>query len=128
MALSITTVESSDYLLIGRASGDAVLVSNFEIGANQAAVPMPGLTLVEPFPPAGTLPVGTGVFDDGNVAITNSGGDFNFSNTAIFADSNIGVRCRASAVGCNNGDSGTTFNGLAFPANGLTGNVDFDDL
>ncbi len=37
-ATALTTVESQPYLLIGNAINDAVLISNFEIGANQAPV------------------------------------------------------------------------------------------
>ena len=124
-AAALSTVESQPYLLIGNAINDAVLVSNFEIGANQAAVPMPGLTLVEPIP-GNTLPVFQGISGDGNVAVVDPDGQFNFSNLAIYAD--VGVECAGSAGDCNNGDSGTTFNTLPFPANGLTGNVDFSAL
>ncbi|MBT39492.1 MAG: hypothetical protein QF890_00495 [Myxococcota bacterium] len=125
---ALTTIESQRYLLIGNSINDSVLASNFEIGANQSSVPQSGLTLVEPFPPSGTLPVGVGITYDGNVAVVDPFGQFNFSDLNIFADPMIGVQCAGSAGSCNNGDSSTTFNGLAFPANGLTGGVDFTNL
>ncbi|MEE2677828.1 MAG: PEP-CTERM sorting domain-containing protein [Myxococcota bacterium] len=127
-AAAITTTESQPYLLIGSSINDAVIVSNFEIGANQSATPMSGLTLVEPFPPANTLPVFQGISSDGNVAVVDPTGQFNFSDLDIYADPLIGVRCAGSTGSCNNGASNTSFNGLGFPANGLTGNVDFSAL
>ena len=128
IAAAITTTESQPYLLIGSSINDAVIASNFEIGANQSATPMSGLTLVQPFPPANTLPVFQGISGDGNVAVVDPAGQFNFSDLDIYADPSIGVRCAASTGFCNNGDGNTTFNGLSFPANGLTGNVDFSAL
>ena len=125
---AVTTTHSAQYLLIGKSINDAVIASNFELGANRSAVPQSGLTLVEPFPPPNTLTVATGVSDDGNVAVVDPAGQFNFSNLDIFADPAIGVQCAGSTSSCNNGDSSTTFNGLPFPANGLTGGVDFTSL
>ena len=125
---ALTTTESQRYLLIGNSINDSVLASNFEIGANQSSTPQSGLTLAEPFPPPNTLPVGMGITNDGNVAVVDSNGQFNFSDLDIFADPAIGVQCAGSAGNCNNDDSNTTFNGLAFPANGLTGGVDFTNL
>ncbi len=124
-ANALAVPESQPYLLIGNSINDAVLISNFEIGANQAPVPMPGLTLVEPIP-LNTLPVGTGITGDGNVAVVDPSGQFNFSDLDIFAD--LGVQCASDAVSCNNGASNTTFNTLPFPATGLTGGVSFTDL
>ena len=125
---AVTTTESAQYLLIGTSINDAVLASNFELGANTSSVPMSGLSLAEPFPPPNTLTVDVGVSSDGNIAVVDPVGQFNFSDLDIYADPAIGVQCAGSAIDCNNGDSNTTFNGLAFPANGLTGSVDFTNL
>jgi hypothetical protein len=117
---------TAPYLLVGTGNADedgtTVAVSNFELGQNNAAVPMPGLTLVEPIP-ADTLPVPTGVTNDGDVAITDPGGRFNLANLAIRGT--LGVQCATTAEACNDGVSNTTFNGLSFPDQGLTGNVPF---
>ena len=86
---------------------------------------MSGLTLPEPLPP-NTLPVGTGISNDGNVAITHESGTFDFSDLDIFAGT--GVECAGAASDCNKGVSNTTFNGTPFPDNGLTGDVDFSNL
>lgn len=117
------------FLLVGTGNADVagttIAISNFEVGANRAVVPMPGLTLVEPIP-ANTLPVPTGVPGDGDLALTDPGGRFNYANLAI--EGEAGVLCAASASACNDGVSNTTFNGLTFPANGLTGGVGFSAL
>ncbi len=122
-------IESSKYLIIGTGDagvvGTSSAVSNSEIGAIQAPVPMPGLTLVEPIPP-NTLPVQMGISGDGDVAITDVNGTFDFSNLDIFAT--MGVQTAGSAVDANVGASNTTFNTLPFPANGLMGNVDFSSV
>ena len=122
-------IESSKYLIIGTGDagvvGTSSAVSNSEIGAIQAPVPMPGLTLIEPIPP-NTLPVQMGISGDGDVAITNVNGTFDFSNLDIFAT--MGVQTAGSAVDANDGASNTTFNTLPFPANGLMGNVDFSSV
>lgn len=118
-----------DSLLIGTGDADVagttIAISNFEIGRNVAAVPMPGLTLVEAIPPD-TLPVPTGLLGDGELAITDPGGRFDFANLAI--SGSFGLRCAAPGGACNDGVSDTTFNGLPFPANGFTGGVDFTAL
>lgn len=124
-ATNLSTTYSSEFLVIGNSINDAVLASNYQYGANQATVPMAGLTLVQPIP-ANTLPVATGVSGDGEVAVTDPGGQFNLSNLEIYATT--GVQCAGTAGDCNNGDSNTTFNGLAFPANGLVAGVDFSLL
>ncbi|RIL07810.1 MAG: hypothetical protein DCC71_01625 [Proteobacteria bacterium] len=117
---------TAPYLLVGTGDADVagttVAVSNFELGANVAAVPMPGLTLVEPIP-LDALPVPTGVTGDGDVAIVDPGGRFDVANLAI--EGAFGFACAASAAACNDGVSDTTFDGLPFPANGLTGGVAF---
>ena len=119
----------SDYLLIGTGDADVagttIAISNFEIGRNVAAVPMPGLTLVEAIP-AGTLLVPTGVLADGEMAITEPGGRFDFADLLISGV--LGLRCAAPGGACNDGVSDTTFNGLPFPADGFTGGVDFSAL
>jgi len=127
-AFALTTTESERFLLIGGAIDDAVLASNFELGANQSATPQSGLSLGQPFPPANTLPVASGISGDGNVAVLDSSGQFKFSDLDIHADASIGVQCAGSANSCNGQASNTSFNGSAFPANGLSGNVDFTAL
>ena len=62
------------------------------------------------------------------MAVLDSSGRFNFSDLDIYADPTIGVQCAAGAGSCNAGSSNTQFNGGGFPANGLTGNVDFTAL
>jgi len=127
-ALALGTA-AADFLLVGTGDADVagttVAISNFEIGANTAAVPMPGLTLVEVIP-GDAQPVATGISGDGNVAITDPGGRFDLANLAIHGAD--GVLCSAAAQTCNDGVSDTTFNGLPFPANGLTGGVGFGAL
>jgi hypothetical protein len=117
------------YLLVGTGNADVagttVAISNFEIGLNDASVPMPGLTLVEPIP-LGTLPVPVGNIGDGDVAITDPGGRFNLANLAI--EGILGVRCASPAGACNDGVAATTFNGFSFPGSGLTGGVSFSDV
>lgn len=120
---------AADYLLIGTGDedevGTSIAVSNFALGRNDAPVPMPGLTLVEPIP-ADTLPVPTGIPDDGDLAVTDPGGTFDFSDVAIHGA--FGVRCAPSAAACNDGASNTTFDGVPFPAQGLVGGFDFAPL
>jgi hypothetical protein len=120
---------ASEFVLVGTGdadvSGTTIAVSNFEIGANDASVPMPGLTLVEPIP-SDTIPVPTGVIGDGNMALADPASTFNFSNLDIRGD--LGVHCAGSASSCNDGASNTTFNGSDFPGSGLTGDVDFAAL
>jgi len=120
---------ASEFVLVGTGdadvSGTTIAISNFQIGANDAAVPMPGLTLVEAIP-SDTLPVPTGVTGDGNMALTDPASTFNFSNLDIRGD--LGVHCAGSASSCNDGASNTTFNGSGFPGSGLSGDVDFAAL
>jgi hypothetical protein len=120
---------AAEFVLVGTGdaeeAGTTIAISNFEIGANDASVPMPGLTLAEPIP-SDTLPVPTGVTGDGNMALVDPGSIFNFSNLDIHGT--LGVQCAAAAASCNDGASNTTFNGMGFPANGLTGDVDFAAL
>jgi hypothetical protein len=121
--------EASEFVLVGtgdaEVSGTTIAVSNFQIGANEAAVPMPGLTLVEPIP-SDTLAVPIGVTGDGNMALTDPASTFNFSNLDIRGD--LGVHCAGSASSCDDGASNTTSNGSSFPGSGLTGDVDFAGL
>jgi hypothetical protein len=125
----LALAEASDFVLVGTGdadvSGTTIAISNFQIGANDASVPMTGLTLVEPIPPD-TLPVPTGATSDGNMALADPASTFNFSNLDIRGD--LGVLCAGSASSCNDGASNTTFNGSSFPGSGLTGDVDFAAL
>lgn len=95
------TSETNPYLLIGMGSasqvGNAVKVSNWEIGANSNAVPSPSnpsLAGNVPPIPANAQPVFQGIGGRGNVAVTSSTGTYDFSNTAIYAD--LGIRAQGS--------------------------------
>jgi hypothetical protein len=119
----------ADYLLIGTGDADVagttIAISNFELGIDTASVPMPGLTLVEPIP-AGTLPLPGGIPDDGEMAITDPGGRFDFANLTIRGA--FGLRCAAAGSACEDGVSDTTFDGMPFPGSGFAGGVDFTGL
>jgi hypothetical protein len=142
-SIPFSTVETYPYLLIGngpvndstgqftnKGVGDAVDVSNYELGANSNAVPSPSNpTLAGNVPalPAGITPVGVGIFGDGNVAVTHPGGTFKLSNVNVYAD--LGIQC-ATGSGCDSGSSNSFFNppGNPIPANGVTQGVDFSLL
>jgi hypothetical protein len=142
-AIPFATAQSHLYLLIGngpvndstgqftnKGVGDAVDVSNYELGANQNAVPSPSDPSLDgnvPDLPAGITPVGVGIFGDGNVAITHPDGKYKLSNVDVYAD--LGIQC-SRASGCDDGTSNSFFNppGNPIPANGLTQGVDFSLL
>jgi len=143
-AAAFSTTQSQQYLLIGngpvndstgqftnKGVGNAVDVSNFELGANQKAVPSPSdPTLAGNVPPlpAGIAPVGVGIFGNGNLAITHPDGTFTLSNVDVYAD--LGIDCAQAAGGCDDDSSSSFFNppGNPIPMNGVTGNVDFAAL
>ena len=124
------TGESSQYLLIGNGPvneragqpgvGQAVNINNFEIGANKAPVPStsdfltgdggggPGLRGNTGNIPLNARAVGTGITFDGNVAVTNPGGVFNFQDVGVYG--NLGIRCAAGRSACDAGTQNSFFN------------------
>ena len=98
-----------DYLLIGTGDagdvGTSVAVSKFEIGANSEAVPMSGLS--GPGLPGNAVPVFVGVGGNGDIAITDTDGNFDVSDLDIYGDT--GIDC--SGNNCNDGNSNSDFNG-----------------
>ncbi len=101
---------SSDYLLIARdrINGNTdIAANNFELGANKAPVPSTdsfldggssgGPTLLGAVPdlPANAQAVSQGIGGHGNIAVTDSLGEFGFSDVGVYADPNIGVRVAA---------------------------------
>jgi len=143
-ATAFSTTQSEKYLVIGNGPvndstggfsnvgvGHAVDVGNYELGANQKTVPSPSdptLAGNVPVLPAGIVPVGVGIFANGNVAVTHPAGQYTLSNVNVYAD--LGIHCASSVAGCDDGSSASFFNppGNPIPANGVTGNVDFDAL
>lgn len=124
------TTQSGDYLLIGMGPvnssgqqpgiGQAVNVNNFELGANKAPVPStsgflnggssggPGLLGNVPNIPLNARPVGSGVFGDGNIAITHPNGVYNLQDVGVYAD--LGIRTAGSLPGSDAGTQNSFFN------------------
>ena len=105
--------EISKFLLIGPApasEGDSIDISNFEIGAIKNDVPAdsnsllgPDLANSQPELPANIVPIGQGVDFSGNVAVVHPTGRILLSDTGVYADPNIGIRCANPSA-----DGGTT--------------------
>ena len=129
--------------------GKAGATSNYELGANKAPVPStsgflcsasdPSPTCTAPGTggpdlagagiqnnplPSNIAPVPQGITFDGNVAITNPDGTFDFSNIGVFADPGIGIRCQLSAADCNDGTSNSFFNDPEQFPNTFTPDID----
>lgn len=117
------TTHSVDYLLIGMGPvnstssqpgvGNAVIVNNFELGANKAPVPSPssfgpGLLGNVPNIPMHAKPVASGIFGNGNIAITHPQGRFNLQDVGVYAD--IGFRTAGPLPGANSGTQSSFFN------------------
>ena len=98
--------EVEEYLLIGLGSqitiSTTVALSNFEIGSNcdlndpknagsgcQTAVPMSGLAGSVPALPGNALPVFIGVSNDGDVALTDIDGNFDYSNIQVWGQRGV---------------------------------------
>ena len=118
---------TAEYILVGTGPqsviGTATAVSNYELGANTAPVPMSGLAGSVPALPGDAQPVFVGIGGNGDIANTHIGGNFDLSNINIWGDS--GIDCAGSLSSCNTGLSKATFNGAPMTAsNGLNGNVD----
>ena len=102
------------------ASGDCDVPTRDGIGAAAAAFLLVG---------TGEAPVsGTTVralsseVGPGDVALTDPAGVFTLSDLVLRGEG--GVRCAGVEGSCNGGATNTTFNGLPFPASGLTGEAD----
>lgn len=134
--IPFSTAEIGQYLLIGMGPvneaglpqpnggqatigvGPGVAAGNFELGAIKAPVPSqsgfasgssgPGIRGNAPNIPNSAKPVATGIFTDGNIAVTHQGGTFNLQNIGLYA--NFGIRCTQGAVGCDSGTSNSFFN------------------
>ena len=150
------TTEIINFLIVGTGPNAAAVggaVSNIELGANQAPVPAPSSygpgSLLGNVPdlPGGILEVPTGVHNDGEVAITNATGTFDFANLGVYAET--GIQCASTALACDQGASNSAFNQPEYPnafpgedgittdfdpafqlapGNGVTGGVDFSVL
>ncbi len=136
LAASATALEpaiaSSEYLLIGTGDagrvGTSTAVSNFELGANSMVVPMSGLAGSVPPLPGNALSVTVGITGDGDVAITDTAGNFNYSNIDVWG--NMGVDCASATVGpCIDGLSNSNFNGTPMtPSSGVNANVNLNPV
>ena len=112
-ASALTLAHVVDYLLVGRGPSSkdtGVKVSDGRLG-ELGTVPSSSVPDVDdnpPWPlPGGAMAPVAGTTDDGNVAVTHSGGKYDFSNVDIHAD--IGVRCDNGATGrCRKSWSGSS--------------------
>jgi hypothetical protein len=119
------TTESSPYLIVtlDRQGGNTdVACNNFELGANKAPVPCTddfldggssgGPTLLGAVPalPANAAPIFQGVGYGGNIAITDSAGEFELQDTGVFGDANIGIRVAGPSSDSINKSSNSFFN------------------
>lgn len=120
-SLAFTTTNSMDYLLIGMGSDDVavgVKVSSSNSLGRIYDVPSasdPDVDDNPPWPlPAGAMPPQANVItNDGNVAVTNPDGDYDFADIDIWA--NIGIRCDNGATGrCRESFSNSTLTGGTF--------------
>jgi len=130
VVVPFSLTESSDYLIIARdevnTNTDAH-VSNFEIGANKAPVPStdnfldggstggPTLYGAVPSLPSNAKPVFSGVGGHGNIAITDSSGDFDLQNIGVYADPSIGIRTANPNQNANKSSDSFFNDGNMFP-------------
>lgn len=128
--LPFSTTNSENYLLVGMGPvnssggqpgiGQAVNVNNFELGANKAPVPStsgfltggssggPGLLGNVPNIPLNAKPVASGIFGNGNIAITHANGVYNLQDVGVYA--NLGIRTQRSLPGADAGTQNSFFN------------------
>jgi PEP-CTERM motif len=123
--MPFNTIELSQYLLVGMGPvntvnmapgvGQAVNENNYELGANKQNTPSRSGTPIgssirgnAPNIPLNAKIVGTGIFGDGNVAVTHASGVFNLQNVGVYA--NLGIRCAQNKVNCDVGTSNSFFN------------------
>ncbi len=119
MSLTTPAVKASEYLLVGTGSnvtiGTTAAVSNFELGANSMVVPMSGLAGSVPPLPGNALTVFVGIGGDGDAAVTDTLGSFNYANIDVWG--NMGVDCAAGTTAqCIAGVSNSNFNGTPMTA------------
>lgn len=102
-AISVSSPHMGDYLLIGtgaESAGGFVKLSNSDLGEDSV-----------------------GVGSNGDIAITDSDGEFEVSNVEIFGET--GIDCSGSIGSCEKSNSNSDFNGSNLSnSNGLNGNVD----
>ena len=117
---------AAEYLFIGtgpQSTAVGAKSSNWELGANSNASPWFDTEAL----PGNALPVAVGVGGNGDIALTDSDGSFDFSNMEIWG--NTGVDCAGSSGSCNDGRSNTDFNGSTLSnSNGINGGVDLSGL
>lgn len=116
---------AAEYLLIGtgpQSTAVAAKASNWELGRNSASSPWFNTESL----PANALPVQTGIGGNGDTAITDTDGSFDFSDMDIWGDA--GVDCAGNRGNCSN-HSNTDFNGSSMSnANGIQGGVNLSGL
>lgn len=117
---------AEEYLLIGtgpQSTAVAAKASNWELGRNSENGPWFSTESL----PANALPVATGIGGNGDIAITDSDGSFDFSNMDIWGDS--GVDCVGTTGNCDSDHSNTDYNGSSLSnSNGIQGGVDLSGL
>ena len=117
---------AAEYLLIGTGPDDtavAAKASNWELGRISANSPWFNTENL----PGNALAVETGTGGNGDTAITDSDGIFDFSNMDVFG--HRGVDCVGSAGDCAESHSNTNYNGSSMSnSNGIHGGVDLSGL
>ncbi len=121
--MPLDTDESAQYLIIAtdRINGNTdVATSNFELGANKAPVPCtdnflddggsggPTLEGAVPDLPSNAAPLFQGVDYDGNIAVTDSAGEFELQNVGVYGSVDVGIRV-AGPMGSDTNKSGDSF-------------------
>lgn len=124
-APAFDTSESGQYLIIARnrINGNTdVATNNFELGANKAPVPCtdsfldggssggPTLQGAVPALPTNAAAVFQGVGYGGNIAITDSAGEFELQDVGVYGDSSIGIRVAGPNSTAINKSSNAFFN------------------
>ena len=93
---------------------------------------MSGLAGSVPALPGNALPVFIGVTNDGDIALTDIDGNFDYSNLEVWGTAGHGVDCSGLDTGsglgqCISNIQNSLFNGANMtPQNGVNANVDFD--
>ncbi len=119
-------VTQSDHYLIVTLDSDSgntdVACNNFELGANKAPVPCtddfldggstggPTLKGAVPDLPANAAPIFQGVGYGGNIAITDSSGEFELQDTGVYGHAGIGIRVAGPDSSAINKCSNSFFN------------------
>ncbi|MEM8943982.1 MAG: hypothetical protein AAGD11_02280 [Planctomycetota bacterium] len=132
MATPITAPTAADYLLIARGSSSTavgVKVSSSNSLGRIFTVPSgsnPDVDDNPPWPlPANGTPPTSGISNDGNIAITNSSGNYDLADIGVWSD--IGIRCENGVTGrCQESFSNSTLHSGTF-ANDPTGMDDIED-